>query len=165
MPKATDLIYSVEDADGDVATTAVKLPSSASLVDLQEFSEAQATLMDAILDGKIIGAGASFNVDVSGLTVNLSSGADDVEDVGSFQFRTVDGRPVIVNVPGIDENKVIVGADDLNQVDVDIAAFIAMMTNGLSVTGGTIIPCDVGEDDITTIDYARERFRASGKRA
>lgn len=164
MAKATDLTYSVEDADGDVATTTVKVPSTATLVDLQEFAEAQATLIDAVLDGKIIGAGGSFNIDISGLTVNLSSGADDVEDIGSFQFRTVDGRPVIVNIPCLDEDKVIVGADDLDQTDTDVAAFIAMMTSGLAVTGGTIIPTDVGEDDIVAIDYARERFRASGKR-
>lgn len=164
MVKAIDLTYVVGDEKGKEATTSVKLSPTASLVDCQEFAEAQATFLDAILYGKVQGAQVNVPVDVSGLTTNLSSGADDVENVGSFQFRTGDNRPVEVNVPCFDEAMVIAGSDGINQSNPAVAAFIAMMTNGLSVTGGTIIPCDVGEDDIVSIEYARERTRASGKR-
>lgn len=164
MVKAIDLTYTIRDNKGKDATTSVKLDPGASLVDCQEFAEAQATALDAILYGRVQGAQVNVPVDVSGLTTNLSSGADDVENIGSFQFRTADGRPVIVNIPCFDESMVVAGSDGINQSNPAVAAFLAMMTNGLSVTGGTIIPCDVGEDDIVTVDYARERTRASGKR-
>lgn len=165
MAIAFEIIYTVVDEDGDDATTTIKVPTTFSLAQYTEFGAALATLMNNIIEGAITGADLCLAADVSGLTTNLTSGADDVEDIGAFQFATGDGRPVKVNVPGLDETKVAVGTDDINQVDVDVAAFIAAMNNGLTVPGGTIQPTDVGEDDITNLTYARERFRASGKRS
>ena len=52
----------------------------------------------------------------------------------------------------------------MNQADPEVAAFISMMEDGIVTAGGTIQPCDVGESDITNLIYAREKFRASGRR-
>lgn len=158
------IIWTIEDNSGDTATTEENVDKGFALTDYDEFAAAMSTLMNNIIEGKILRAELAANADLSGLTGNFTSGADDVEDLGSFDFDTVDGRPVNVNVPGLDESKVILGSDDLDQADVDIAAFITAMTSGIAVTGGTIIPCDVGEIDITGIKNARERFRASGSR-
>jgi hypothetical protein len=61
---------------------------------------------------------------------------------------------------------VVSGSDALDTTDADIAAFIAAMVDGLTPsTYATLVePSDSREDDITALDYARERFRASGKR-
>jgi hypothetical protein len=69
-----------------------------------------------------------------------------------------------VNVPGIAESNVLAGSDDLDIIDLTVAAFITAMETGIAVTGGTISPCDVNEDTIIDTVYAREQFRASGKR-
>jgi hypothetical protein len=88
----------------------------------------------------------------------------DVEEIGAFQFETVGGFPVYCNIPGILETVVAAGSDDIDQSDVDVAAFITAMETGIVVTGDTVSPTDVGEDSINNTVYARERFRASGKR-
>jgi len=161
---APQVIYTVIDDSGDRATTTVNLPTGFSLSQFGEFGSAMATLVDAMLGGKVESAEICFPVDVSGLTSNTALSTSDVEEIGAFQFRTVDNFPVRVNVPCIDELLVASGSDDLNQGDADIAAFIAAMENGIVTTGGTISPTDVGEDDIVNTDFARERTRATGTR-
>jgi hypothetical protein len=37
-----------------------------------------------------------------------------------------------------------------------------MMEDGITAGGALMQPCDVGADDITTLNYARERSRNSG---
>lgn len=161
---AAQIVYSVVDDDGDVGTTAINIPSGFSLSQIGEFGTAMATLLDAVLGGKVTNAELSVSVDLSALTSNTALSTSDVEEIGSFAFETAGGFPVRVNIPAIDELMVLSGSDDLDQADLDIAAFIAAMENGIAVTGGTVSPTDVAEDDIVNTLSARERFRASGAR-
>jgi len=158
------VIYTVIDDDGDRATTTINIPTGFSLSQIGEFGAAMATLIDAILDGKVESAEVSFSVDISGLTNNIAGGSSDVEEIGAFKFTTADGYPVNINLPGLDEGMVAVGTDDLDQALPAVAAFITAIETGVAVTAGTISPCDVGESDIIATNSARERFRASGKR-
>lgn len=165
MAVAFELIYEVEDDSGDVATTTVKVPTGFSLTQYGEFGAALATALDAILAGKVIGADICTNVDVSAIVGNSATQDSDVEEVGSFQFATSEGRKVNVNLPTFDEvNHVAAGTDDIDQANGNVTNFISAMENGLATTGGTIAPCDVGEDDIDTVVFAREKFRSSGRR-
>jgi len=161
---APQIIYTVIDDNGERGTTSINVPTGFSIAQLGEFGAAMATLLDAILSGKVEGADFCVGVDVSALLSNLAGLNGDVEEIGAFQFETVGGFPVSVNVPGILEAVVASGSDDLDQADLDVAAFITAMETGIVVTGGTISPTDVAEDSINTTIYARERFRASGKR-
>ncbi len=161
---APQIIYTVnDDGDGD-GTTTVNLPTGFTLAQFSEFGAAMATLIDAILGGRVESAEICYGVDLSGLTSNVALSSSDVEEIGSFSFLTTGGFPVKVNVPCIDELTVAPNSDDLDQADPAIAAYIAAMENGISTTGGTMSPTDVAEDDINTTVYARERFRASGTR-
>ena len=164
MPIAPQIIYTVIDADGDRATTTVNLPGGFTLAHFNEFGSSMATLLDALLGGRVEGADFCVNVDVSGLTSNVALSTSDVEEIGNFVFTTAIGTGVRINVPGIDELTVAAGSDDLDQSDPAIAAFIAGIENGINTVGGLIEPCDVGEEDITSVVFAREKFRASGKR-
>lgn len=161
---APQVIYTVIDDDGDRSTTTINIPTGFSLAQIGEFGAAMATLVDAILHGRVESAGVSFSVDISALINNITGSTSDVEEIGAFKFTTADGYPVSVNLAGLDEGFVAVGTDDLDQALPAVAAFITAMENGISVVGGTISPCDVGESDIITTNSARERFRASGKR-
>lgn len=158
------IIYTVKDDSGDEGTTTINIPTGFDLSQLTEFGAGMATLLDAILSGKVLTADFCVSVDISSLTSNTALSTSDVEEIGNFQFRTVGNFPVFVNVPTIDELTVLSSQDDLDQADPAVAAFIAAMETGIAVTAGTISPCDVGEDDIALTVYARERFRASGKR-
>lgn len=158
------VIYTVLDDDGDRATTTINIPTGFSLSQIGEFGAAMATLVDAILHGKVESAEVSFSVDISALINNITGGTSDVEEIAAFKFTAANGFPVNVNLPGMDEGFVAPGTDDLDQSLPAVAAFITAMETGIAVTGGTISPCDVGESDIVATNSARERFRASGKR-
>ena len=159
------MTYTFQDDSGDTATTTVNIPTSFSLSDFTEFGRALADFIDNVVSGVVLNAELAIGVDISSLTGNTVGAGSDVEEISSYQFVTGANRRVNVNVPGTDEVDVLPNSDDLDTVgDVDQAAFTNAMLNGVAVTAGTIIPCDVDEDDLTSMVYARESFRASGKR-
>jgi len=164
MPVPFFIHYETEDATGKKGTNAFSIPKVFSLSQYVEFARAMALLMDAILGGVITKAELVVGADVSALANNASYSTGDVEEVGSFMFTTGDGRPVDLNVPCIDELKEAAGTDALDQADADIAALITAVEDGIATAGGTISPCDRGEDDLITTVYARSEFRNSGKR-
>lgn len=161
MTIAFEIVYELTDDSGDKAETAIKLPTGFTLDQFTEFARAMALLVNNIVDGVVSGAGLRVAVDVSGLTLNFVGAASDVEDVGAFQYATGDNRPVRLNVPGIDEQFVVIGSDDLNTADADIAALNTAVLSGIAVTAATISPSDQAEDDLETLVFARERFRST----
>lgn len=157
--------YEMEDDSGDVATFDIPIPTTFALADYAEFGRGMATFVDALTSGIVRSASLGINVDLSSLTGNVVGAGSDVEEIASFQYLTLAGRKVNVNVPGADETDVLPNSDDLDVVgDVNIAAFNNAMLNGVAVTAGTIIPCDVAEEDLSSLNYAREAFRATGVR-
>ena len=164
MAIAFEVVYTFQDDSGDTATASIHIPTAFSLSQYTEFARSMADLVDNIVHGIIISADLTISIDISALTGNAVTPFADVEEIGAFQFITADNRPVLVNVPGIAESNVLAGSDDLSVIDATVAAFITAMETGIVVTGGTIPPCDVNEDDIIDTVYAREQFRASGKR-
>lgn len=164
MPQA-QVITTIVDEDGDEATTGQFVPNTFSIAQYTEFGASMATLIDAMLDGKVKSSSMAFPIDLSGLTLNAVGASSDVEEIGAFKFTTVTGFPVKINIPGLDEGFVGVGSDDIDQSAPAVAAFLTAMETGIVVTGGTISPCDVGQDSILTTDYSREKFRSSGRRS
>lgn len=165
MVKAVEVTPSWRDQAGKTSTNTMYVPNGLTLAQYQEGLAAAAALLDEISGAVMEGMGYSVDVDISALTGNVASGTADVEDIGAFQFATADGRPVNVNVPGIIDTLTPAGSDALDQAQVDVAAFISMFEDGLAVTGGTIIPSDVDEDDIVSTNFAREGVRNSGQRS
>lgn len=164
MAIAVAVTYTFTDDSGESATTDIHVPNVFSISQYTEFARAMANLLDNVVSGRVSSCELTFFSDISGLTGNNAQSGSDVEEIGAFQFRTAEGRPVNVNIPGINESMVEANSDDLDQLDADIAAFTGAMLNGVAVAAGTAIPCDVDEADLTTLVYAREQFRASGKR-
>lgn len=161
MTVAFEIVYEYTDASGDKAESAIRLVTNLTLVNYIDFARAMGVLVNNIVGGIVSRAGLRVAVDVSALTSNVVDTTSDVEDVGAFQYATVDNRPVRVNVPGIVEAKVLAGSDDLDTADPAIAALNTAMVSGIAVTAATISPTDQAEDDITTLIFARERFRST----
>jgi hypothetical protein len=88
----------------------------------------------------------------------------DVEEVGAFVARTTEGRPVEINVPALNDGVVVAGTNQLDITDPAVAAFITMLEDGIAVTGGTIVPSDVGEDDLEAVVSFTKETRSSGTR-
>lgn len=160
MAVAFEVVYVLEDDSGDQAETAVKIPTSPSIAQFTEFAQSMAQLIDPIVSGLLVSAGVRVSIDISALTSNTKQSQGDVQDVGAFRYRTGDQRAVRLNVPAISEALVLLNSDDLDLADPAIAALNNAMLGGIAVTGGTIEPCDIDQDDITTLSFARERFRA-----
>ena len=164
MPVAVELVFDIKDEANNPSTTSLKIPTGFTISQYTEFSRGMADAIDDFIDGKIEGASICFVADLSALSANATSGVDDVQELASFDYETIFGRAVSINIPAVPQTKVLVGSNDLDQADVDIAAFNTAILSGIAVTGGTITPCDIAEDDITTLKSARERFRSRGKR-
>lgn len=158
-----EIIYEVQDRSGSKATTSVQVPSNHVVTTLTGFAVAWANNIDDLMDGVIRTATAYLRMALSGLTSNTIASTSDVEHYGKFEFLTSNGNRVKINIPALNEVAILAyDSDDLNQGEPDVAAFIAAMEVGIAVTGGTITPCDIAEDDITDVVFAREAFSNSG---
>lgn len=159
------ILYSIQDEKGKVSTTEVKLPGATAYADVQIFAAQMAPLIDALVTGGITRIGITENVALpAGLTTAPAANSD-VEEGGKFQFRTDGGYFTGLRLPTFDESLVNTGSRDINLEDTDVAAFVNAMKTGIDLSGaggsGTIQPSDYRDDDIVSLEFAREQFQSS----
>lgn len=159
-----EIVYTIEDRKGKQATTSTRIADATTETQVTAFATGFASLMDAITRGIIRAITAVYKVDISALANNAPSASSDVEEIGAFEFVTAQGNRVKLNIPAINENLVVNETGELDLTQTAIANIVTMMEDGLAVTGGTVTPCDIGEDDIVGTLVARERSRSSGAR-
>ena len=152
------------DESGSRAGFGSSVLDALSIAQYQEAFDVYGVLVNDVTDGVLEKAGMTFPVDMSALTGNNIGPNSDVEEIGHFNFRTLDNRKVEINVPGIQLDTFIPGTDDIDQADPDVAAWIALCLNGVGTPGGTIIPTDVNQADIDSLRAARKQTRPSGTR-
>lgn len=158
------IITTVEDRKGKQASTGVNVADTTTRTQLDSFALGWVTLIDNLVSGIIRSVFAVIGVDISAITNNTPSASSDVEEVGAFEFVTAEGNRVKFNIPAINENLVTNETGELDQTQTAIANLITLFEDGFTTTGGNMSPCDIGEDDIVGVIYARERFRNSGAR-
>lgn len=164
MAVTNKVVYTLSDDSNEEGTFEINVATTPTLAQLTEFIRGYADLLDAIVSGLIKRAELSVPVDLSTLTGNTVGAGSDVQEINKYQFRTAAGRKVSINVPGTDETDVNPNSDELNTLDTQQAALINAIINGIAVTGGTIAPSDIDGEDITTLVFAREAARPTGKR-
>lgn len=169
MPQPVEIIAEMQDRATRRASTSIKISSfnataPAPPTNIEVFGQAWATVLDGLSDCILRGIFAVIPIDISGLIGNAEDPDSDVEEVGAYEFVTTQGNRVKFNIPAMDELESVSTTGELDQTDPDVAALITMMIDGIAVTGGTISPCDIGEDDIVGLLFARERSRNSGAR-
>lgn len=167
MAKAVQVIFTIKDNKGKLSTTAIKIPTGISLPNMVEFAQEAAVLVDAVTIGQIVNVGLAITVDTSALGLTPVPGAtSDVEEKGTFQYMSAANFRTSTRIPCWSDLNVVTGSDEVDLTDADVIAFNNMMVNGLVLPVGaiTVQPCDIRESDIISLDWARERFRASGKR-
>ena len=160
MPSFTyDIVLTIEDEKGKSSDTTVNLPTTFTLANYTEFAVALAEAVNGVIGGVIRQAMIFLNIDVSGVGNNPAPLAGtDVEEKGFLQFATNEGTFVNLNVPAFNEGLTVAGSDDIDLNDVAVQALTDAMLSGISVTGGTIIPCDIDENDLTSVVIAREAY-------
>ena len=168
MGHAVKLIYTVEDYKGKQATCVVHLPADLTIIDYVEFAEEMGDLIDALITGSIVNVGIAFTVDFAGFGWDSTpSAVADVEEKGYFQFRTDGAFFTGIKLPTWSDFAVLAGSDLIDQADSDVAAFVTAMEDGITLPIATtlVTPTDSREDEVDGLVFAREVFRASGKRA
>lgn len=160
------VVYTVRDRKGKDATTEVRLPQVLGLAGLTQWAQLFAVILNDFTTGRIRKSQICLEIALSNFTSNLLNDNSDVEEVGAFEFVTQGGNRTKLNVPGMLSSTTVGNSDDLDQTDVQVAAIITAMVDGITTpTNSTLIqPTDIAEDNITDVLFAREVHRNSGKR-
>lgn len=164
MAEPIEVTPSYTDQAGKKSTNTLYITEGLTLIQIIEGLQTLVLFIDDVVGALINGIDFTISVDLSGLTGNVTAATADVEEVGEFISRTVAGRDVTLNLPCINDTTSPPGSDDLDPTDTNIGAIISMLEDGLAVTGGTIIPCDVDGNDLVQVVTSRERVRNSGSR-
>lgn len=163
MAVAVAVRFDFVDSKGKTSFTKIRIPNGFSIADYQEFAQAAAQVISNISVVRITRTSLCFSLDLSTATLRAvaASGAD-IAQKAYFSFNTAtSGFRKRLRIPTLDETKVPVGSDAIDLTDVDVAALVDAMNNGIVVTGGTIAPCDSRTNDLTAVGEAREVFRGT----
>lgn len=156
--------FTILDEKGAKSQVTVYVPDSTDTADLIEFAEEMAALLDAMIGGQIVNIGACLSVAVpAGVKSDPVEGSD-VEEGARFIFESAGGYSTAVRVPTFLEEKIATASKLVNQADGAVAAFIAAMTDGLTMTStNDVEPTDYRAADVTGIRSAVESFQRSRK--
>lgn len=159
MPFA--ILYSFRDDKGKVSTTTINVPSAEAFADVVTFAGNVAALIDPLISGQLTRIGVAFTVDLPGGIKTAPTAVADVEEGARFQFRTAGNFFTSLRLPTFLDALVNPGSDAVDLTDPDVDAFVTAMTDGIDIGGNLVEPCDPREDDIGTLEFAREQFQSS----
>jgi len=157
---SVEVVYTIKDSTpSGESQMSIFLPVGlTNMLSYLEVAQSFAGFADFLLSGRFLGiAELCFGVDISSLANNTLDAESDSEEIGEFIFETIDGKPVIVNVPGIKEDTVLANSHDIDLANANVASFVTGVTTGVAFQ-----PTDIGERDIVNLRTATERFRNSG---
>ncbi|HMC99947.1 MAG TPA: hypothetical protein VKH37_07335 [Ferruginibacter sp.] len=154
-----DVLVSISTVSADGKRQAIDtwLPSGTTLAQAQGWLTGQAPLIDAITGAKILDANVSFPLTLPG---GLKSSAD----VSSTNHR---GGLFGFDNPSPYKWSQYIGAllpaliigEDVNVGDTDVAAYLAAMEDGITVSGTPIQPTNQYGDDLTANVSAKAALR------
>jgi len=153
---AIQVTVSVEDAKGKTSHMFIGLPSATSVINWGLFAAAWATAVDAVMGGKITNLGVCYRVALPGGLKATADATSDVEEGGRMSFRTENNWISGFRIPTFLESKLLAGTKEMDLTDGDVDAVVDLMIDGEAVGGAA--PCDQREDDIVSIETARELF-------
>lgn len=158
---AITAFYTIEDKKGLSSTISIPIPGATSPTNAKAFTQAMAPIVGALTNGRIINAGVTLVVDVTGFPATADA-LSDVQERGFFSFRTLNNFIKNLNIPCFKESLMVPNSKEIDQSDTDVAAFITAMENGVAVAAfggtGTISPCDSRDDGVSAIIEARENW-------
>lgn len=161
------IIYSIKDEKGKLSSTEVNLPTSTAFADVVRFAGAMAQAIEPLVSGSIERVGVAYIVALSTITGLKATPAanSDVEEGARFGFKTVNNFVTAMRIPTFREDFVQAGTREVDTTDPDVAAFVTAMRTGIDLTplggAGVVAPVDKRNEDITTLDSAKEQFVSS----
>jgi hypothetical protein len=158
MAKPIEIFFQVTDVKGDKSTVTIPIPIT-SIDDAPGFGTAMAAILAPLINGALTDAG--FSVPVSYVAWGAANALSDVQEKARFAFRTITGFLKRVSLPAFLEDLFSPGSKSVNTADLDVAAFITAMEDGVLVGGNTVQPCDGHGDSLTNVESAVEEWGRS----
>lgn len=146
--------FTITDGKGEQSTLGIHLPSGTTVADAQTFVSGMDNLLAAIIDGGI--AQASVTVPLSTEFLLSAAGVNsDVQEKALFVWKAINSASkASLSVPTILESVFVAGSKLIDVTNVDVAAFLAAMLNG--ITG--ISPVNIADVDLSQLITAREAW-------
>jgi hypothetical protein len=148
----------VVDGKGAESTTRWHQPDTSEIATMKTFIQNTASLIDAIIKGKITNLSIGLGVDLPGGLKSAPDANSDVEEIGQFLFASDGGGTVRLSLPTIDEAKVLAGTAVIDTADTDVADFVTQIVDGQTITLQAQHPSAIDGSDITALDSATARF-------
>lgn len=142
----------------------IPLQNGKTIANYTSVASAAWTLISPLINGTLVNAAFTVDVDISGFTIAVASAISDVQEKAEFVFRTANGFIKRLNLPTIVES--VFGSagrsDAVDVTDEDVAAFVTAIEDGFDLGGGTTVGVvNEHDEDVTTLVAARENW---GKR-
>lgn len=155
--------FSIQDIKGKVSVTKINFPVNVDIGVLRSnFVPSTATLINALIKGKIISAGVGLEVDLSSATIRSTPDADsDVEEGAWWPMRAANGADAGFRLPTFDETNFKIGSKFVDLTDTDPAALAARLISGQTVSLTNVSPSTDRGEDIVAVDPPYEQFKAS----
>lgn len=159
--------WSVEDAKSAVSSFGMSFPETTDIPLLRtNFIPTTAELLDGIINGVFVGASIRISVNLDGVTLKDAPVAgSDVEEGASFTFRSTEGGPTKVRLPGFTET---FGLETGTAVDLSadpVDDFVQRVLEGDTQGLTTVRFADNRGNNVSGLVKAVGNFRKSRKGA
>ena len=161
---AVSINFTILDAKGKSSMTKVRVPTGFSVTQYAEFAVAMAQIIAGLSEGAITDVSVSLPISLSGATIRATAlGIADVAKKALFVATSaVAGLFTKWFFPTYDEANSVAGSDDVDAADTQVAAMVAILEDGINVSGTQVTPRTGRGDLIDTITERREIFRQFG---
>lgn len=157
--------WSVEDAKGAVTSFGVDFPNTTDVPTLlNNFIPTTAELLDKVIDGKFVNAGATINVSLNGVVLkDAPILGSDVEEGATFSWLSSAGAPTVFRIPTFDETFGLETGDTVDTSAGPVAAFIGLIVDGYTYLATNVPWTDSHGNDIIGLTKAKGSFRKTRK--
>jgi len=155
--------FSIEDYKGKVSVTKINFPINTDIGVLRaNFMPTTATLINALIKGKIVSAGVGIEVDLTSSTIRATPDVtSDVEEGTYWPMKAANGADTGFRLPTFDESKMTPGSTFVDLTDADALAFASRLVDGQTVALVNVSPSTDRGEDVTVVNAPFEQFKAS----
>lgn len=161
---AATINFTFKDSKGKSRMTKVRVPTGFHPSAYGEFALAMGQILANLSDGAITEISIGIPLDLSGATIK--SVALTIADVAKKAYfgaiSSVAGLFAKFIMPTYDEGKTVTGSDNIDVADPDVAALIALIESGTTISGTPIAPVDKYDNSLDDVNLASEQFRRFG---
>ena len=149
------------DAKGKDSFTRIRIPNGLSFLEFYDFADAMAALINPLTTAEITELSVSIGLDLSGASLKtVAATFADLADKAFVQARNlVNGLVGKFFIPTYDESNNMPESKMINQADVDVAALMTLITDGVDSGGTLVYPVTERGHALSEITIAEEKFR------